>query len=72
MRAQPLPILAVFADLPVKLRMVVRIHAALKCLRVIRPIKELRRNTQRADPVAGGPGSANLVSLATHVIIPAQ
>jgi hypothetical protein len=50
--------------------MAVCIHATLKCLRRVRPIKELRRNTQRADPVAGGPGSTNLVSLATHVIIP--
>jgi hypothetical protein len=54
-------------DLAVKLRVVVRVHPALKHLRGGRSIKEPRCDAQCADPVTGGPGSMNLFSLATHV-----
>jgi hypothetical protein len=61
----PLPITGHgIADLPVKLRVTVRIHATLKCLRGIRPIKELRRDAQSADLITGKPSGTNLVSLA--------
>jgi hypothetical protein len=60
-----------FADLAIKLRMAVRMHATLKCLRGVGSIKETCRNAQGSDPVTRGPGGANLVRLATHVIIPA-
>jgi hypothetical protein len=57
-----------FAKLAVKARMVVRIHAALKCLRGIRTIKEPRRYAQRADPITSSPSATNLFSPSTHVI----
>jgi hypothetical protein len=41
--------LRLFAELPVKLRVAVRIHAALKCLRGDGPIKKLRGDAQSTD-----------------------
>jgi hypothetical protein len=51
-----------FAELAVKL--IVRVHPTLKCLRGGRPIKELSRDPQSADPITSGPGGTNLVGLA--------
>jgi hypothetical protein len=53
-----------FADLAVKLRVIVRTHPTLKCLRGGGPVKEPRRDSQCADLVTSGPGGTNLVSLA--------
>ena len=59
--AQQSQFLRFFADLPIKFRMIVRSHAALKRPRCVRAIKELRCDPQRTDPVASGPGGTNLV-----------
>jgi hypothetical protein len=56
--------LRLFADLAVELRMVVCINAALKGLRGVGSVKELRRDAQCTDPVAVAPGGTNLVSFA--------
>jgi hypothetical protein len=55
--------LRLFADLPVKLRVVVGVHPALKCLRSIGSVKEQSRDAQSADPVTSRPSGTNLVSL---------
>ena len=53
-----------FAELRVEVRMIVRIHPTLKCLRGRGSIKEPRRYAQRTDPITGSRGRANLLSLA--------
>jgi len=53
----------VLAELPVKVRMIVRVHAALEDFGIDGPIKEPRRDTQRADLIAGAPCSADLIGL---------
>jgi hypothetical protein len=52
-------------SLPVEVRIIESIHAALKCHRGIRAIKELRGYTQSTDPVASSPRGTNLISLAS-------
>jgi len=63
-------LLRLLAQLPVKFRVVMRIHPALECLRIIGPIKEARSGAQRADPVTGSPCGADFVGLAGHVFQP--
>jgi hypothetical protein len=57
----------VLAELPVKARMIVRVHAALKDFGIDGPIKEPRRDTQCANPIASVPSTADLIGLAGHV-----
>jgi hypothetical protein len=42
-------LIRVFANLAVKVRMIVRSHGALECFGISGPIKESRRDAQRAD-----------------------
>jgi hypothetical protein len=60
-------LLGVLAKLPIKIRIVVRSDAALKCFGVNGSIKESRRDTQRSNLIAGGPRGTDLVALANHV-----
>jgi hypothetical protein len=55
-----------FANLTVKLRVVIGVHAPLKCLRGVRSVKELSRDAQSTDLIAGKPSSTNLVGLGLH------
>jgi hypothetical protein len=57
------------AELTVKFRVVMRIHAMLERFGIGRAIKEPRRDTQCTDPVTGSP---SFVSLAIHLSSPAR
>jgi hypothetical protein len=57
-------LLGLLAELAVEVGMIVCIHAALECLRISRPIKEPRRDAQRADAVTGSPSRKDFVGLA--------
>jgi hypothetical protein len=57
-------LLRFFAELPVKLRVIVRVHPTLKHLRGGRSIKELSRDAQCTDPVTGSPCILDLVGFA--------
>jgi hypothetical protein len=52
-------LLRVLAELPIKIRIVVRADAALECFGIDRSVKEPRRYKQRANPIASVPSSAD-------------
>jgi hypothetical protein len=65
-------LLRFFAELPVKVRIIVRVHAAFERFCISRAIKEPRRDAQRADPITSSPCRTNFVRLAVHLRSPAQ
>ena len=57
----------VLAKLPIEGGIVVRGHATFESFGVTGSIKEPRRDTQRANPIAGRPRGTDLIALANHV-----
>jgi hypothetical protein len=64
-------LLRLLAELPVKVRIIVRVHAALEYFSISRAIREPRCDAQGSDPVASKPSGTNLVCLTAHVVRPA-
>jgi hypothetical protein len=60
------------AKLPIEARIVVCVDAAFECSGIDGSIKEPRRDTQRANPIASAPCTADLVALALHLIGPCR
>jgi hypothetical protein len=60
--------LRVLAKLAEEPRVIISLHATLKCLRGVGSVKEPRRDAQSADPVASKPSGTNLVCLTTHFV----
>jgi hypothetical protein len=58
----------VLPKLPIEAWIVVCVDATLESSSVIGSIKEPRRNTQRANPIANVPCSTDLIAFAIHVI----
>ena len=65
-------LLWVLAKLPIKAGVIVRVHAALENFGFIRPIKEPRRDPQRADLVTGSPSSTDFVGFTIHAVCTEQ
>jgi len=65
-------LLRIFPKLPIEAGIVVCVDAAFEGFGVTGSVKEPRRDTQRANPIASAPCSANLVALALHLIGPCR
>jgi hypothetical protein len=59
--------LRLLAELTVKSRVIMRIHAAFENFCIVGSVKESRRDAQRANPVTSSPSGTNFVGLAMHV-----
>ena len=55
-------------ELPVEIRIVVRVHAALEGFRINGSVEESRGDGQGANSISGRPCGTDLIALTIHVI----